>query len=144
VYFRKLIDPARTYDLRLCEDCMKRILHILFATDAETAGLAAVRLEKRYGSALLAMRSLDEKRVATRPERACALPEEQGRRKEDTDRLARVRAKYPRAYEKWSAEEDRDLQAMLIAGRSVSVIARRLQRQASAISSRIAKLGLDG
>lgn len=57
-------------------------------------------------------------------------------------RLAKIKAKYPRAYEKWTEAEDDELKAMF--GRGVKNIdaAKHFQRQPSAISSRLNKLGL--
>jgi DNA-binding NarL/FixJ family response regulator len=57
-------------------------------------------------------------------------------------RMARIRAKHPRAYEKWSEEEDQQLQQLVQAGVRAKDIAAQLQRQPSAIRSRIEKLGL--
>ncbi len=57
-------------------------------------------------------------------------------------RLNRIRATHPRAYEKWSEEEDQQLRQLAQAGVKVKDIAAQLQRQPSAIQSRIEKLGL--
>ncbi|MBN2560509.1 MAG: hypothetical protein JXQ75_06230 [Phycisphaerae bacterium] len=59
------------------------------------------------------------------------------------ERLLEIRAKHPRAYEPWSAEEDAKLRIMLMAGQNPKTIAAELQRQVSAVTRRIAKLGLD-
>jgi superfamily II DNA helicase RecQ len=56
------------------------------------------------------------------------------------ERLKRIRSKHPRAYEPWSAEEDCNLRNMVMEKVSVNEIARVLQRQPSAIRSRIRKL----
>lgn len=57
-------------------------------------------------------------------------------------RLAKIKARYPRAYEKWTIEEDDDLKGMIALGHSIDQAAERFQRQPSAIRSRLGKLGL--
>lgn len=57
-------------------------------------------------------------------------------------RLAQIKAVYPRAYEQWTEAEELRLLALLHDGRSVLEIAGILQRQPSAISSRLRKLNL--
>lgn len=49
------------------------------------------------------------------------------------DRLARIRKQYPRAYEKWSAEEDQALRRLVSDKHDREEIAELLQRQPSAI-----------
>jgi len=56
------------------------------------------------------------------------------------ERLARIRFKYPRAYEPWDEEEEMKLRIMVVDGCAVNDIAQVLQRQPSAIRSRIRKL----
>jgi hypothetical protein len=56
--------------------------------------------------------------------------------------LTDVRAKHPRAYQKWEPDEDARLAQLVQIGRSVEEIADLLQRQPSAIRSRMDKLGL--
>jgi len=58
------------------------------------------------------------------------------------ERLRRIRAEHPRAYEPWTKEEDLRLGSMLAARKTVEDIAAVLQRQPGAITSRLAKLGL--
>lgn len=53
------------------------------------------------------------------------------------DHILKVREKHPRAYERWSDEEDVRLRALYEEGRTVMEIAEILQRQPSAISSRL-------
>ena len=53
-----------------------------------------------------------------------------------------IRHDHPRAYEKWSAEEDGHLSALCRSGISVREIATALNRQEGAIRSRLAKLNL--
>ena len=57
-------------------------------------------------------------------------------------RLAGIKSKYPRAYEKWAAEEDSELRTMFTTGVNIAQLAVHFQRQPSAIRSRINKLGL--
>ena len=56
--------------------------------------------------------------------------------------VADVRKTYPRAYEKWTEEEQHRLRALIDSGLTVAQISKRLQRQRSAIRSRIVKLDL--
>jgi DNA helicase-4 len=58
---------------------------------------------------------------------------------ETADHIAEVRKTHPRAYERWSEEEDEQLKKLLDDGLSPDQIAVELQRQPSAISSRIRK-----
>ena len=58
------------------------------------------------------------------------------------ERLARIRQKYPRAYESWTEEEETRLKQLIQAGRRVNEIARELGRQPGAIHARAAQLGL--
>jgi hypothetical protein len=55
-------------------------------------------------------------------------------------RLAEIRRVSPRAYEPWTEEEDARLVALVQAGENIDRIAKRLQRQPSAINSRIVRL----
>src|SRR4051794_8828266 len=57
--------------------------------------------------------------------------------------VERAREKHKRAYEKWSAGEDAQLKRFLSEGMSERQIAQELQRQRSAIRSRIVKFALD-
>ncbi|MCG2767235.1 MAG: hypothetical protein L6435_02480 [Anaerolineae bacterium] len=58
------------------------------------------------------------------------------------ERLSDIRREHPRAYEKWSTEEEQRLEQMVAAGQSTRDIASDLGRQPSAIQSRIKRLGL--
>lgn len=58
------------------------------------------------------------------------------------ERLARMRAQYPKAYEKWTEEDDSLLSQKFGEGMLMADLARLFQRQPSAIRSRLAKLGL--
>ncbi len=55
----------------------------------------------------------------------------------------KIRQRHPRAYEKWSAEEDERLRAQYGQGRDVSELAELFGRQPSGIRSRLIKLGLE-
>ena len=56
------------------------------------------------------------------------------------DRLGRIRAKHPRAYEKWTEADDTLLTEKLAADTGIEELSRLLQRQPSAIRSRLRKL----
>ena len=53
-----------------------------------------------------------------------------------------IRHDHPRAYEKWSVEEDKRLSELFRSGTTVKEIAKALDRQEGAIRSRLAKLNL--
>ncbi|MBI4548391.1 MAG: ATP-dependent DNA helicase RecQ, partial [Ignavibacteriae bacterium] len=53
-----------------------------------------------------------------------------------------VRKNLPRAYENWSAEEDQNLKAQFLSGKTVNELTHHLQRGRGAIKSRLRKLGL--
>jgi len=53
-----------------------------------------------------------------------------------------IRHDHPRAYEKWSAEEDKQLSGFFRSGKTVKEIAKALDRQEGAIRSRLAKMNL--
>jgi ATP-dependent DNA helicase RecQ len=56
------------------------------------------------------------------------------------ERLESVKQDHPRAYERWTEEEDADLLSLYSAGTPLPQLATRFQRQPSAIRSRLAKL----
>jgi hypothetical protein len=56
------------------------------------------------------------------------------------ERLTRIKAQYPRAYERWTLDEERQLAALVEQGLNVKAIAQALQRQPSAIHSRLRRL----
>lgn len=62
--------------------------------------------------------------------------------KHEEDRYAEIRAIYPRAYEAWTVSEDDKLRQKHDQGLMVEQLAKDLQRQPSAITSRLRKLGL--
>lgn len=57
-------------------------------------------------------------------------------------RLSELRKSHPRAYEKWTPEEDAQLAELFKSGTRTHLIADSLQRQKSAVRSRLQKLGL--
>ena len=58
------------------------------------------------------------------------------------ERLQKIKAKFPNAYEPWSAADDDLLKTSIAGGKSVDALAKTLQRQPSAIRSRLRKLGI--
>ena len=60
------------------------------------------------------------------------------------ERLAEIKKTARRAYEPWTQEEEARLKDLCLRGLSPHQIARQLQRQPSAIRSRLVKLGLLG
>ena len=65
-----------------------------------------------------------------------------GKGKTYEQRMTEIRQAYPRAYDKWSDQEDARLTELFRKGIVVKEIAKTLQRQPSAIRSRLAKLNL--
>ena len=57
-------------------------------------------------------------------------------------RMAEIRQAHPRAYEKWSEQEDSTLRTLFQADPNIKNITEKLKRQSGAIRSRLAKLGL--
>ncbi|MCH7905291.1 MAG: DUF3276 family protein [Armatimonadetes bacterium] len=66
--------------------------------------------------------------------------DEGGQRPPVPPRIAEIRAKHPRAYEKWSEKENDWLRRELDAGIAVAEIAKLHKRQPSAVKSRIRHL----
>ena len=64
------------------------------------------------------------------------------RQKPKSYSVEEVRQQHPKAYAKWSSDEDEALRKKYDEGMSVAELARFFQRQPSAIQSRLAKLGL--
>jgi ATP-dependent DNA helicase RecQ len=56
------------------------------------------------------------------------------------ERLQAIREEYPRAYEKWTPDEDEELLSLHAAGTPLSRLVTHFQRQPSAVRSRLAKL----
>lgn len=75
-----------------------------------------------------------------RPPRRC--PCEKPARKRKHEIVERAREKHPRVYERWTGGEDQQLTLLFAEGKPVKEIARTLERQRGAITSRLLKLGL--
>ena len=58
------------------------------------------------------------------------------------EQLQNIKAKYPKAYEPWSAADDELLKTSCVGGMSIDTLAKTLQRQPSAIRSRLKKIGM--
>jgi len=58
--------------------------------------------------------------------------------------LTEIRKEYPRAYEAWATNEDNQLADLFRRGHGIKEIAKQLQRQEGAITSRLKKLELIG
>jgi DNA-binding NarL/FixJ family response regulator len=58
------------------------------------------------------------------------------------ERVEEIHQQHPRAYEKWTDDEDARLTELFRSGNTAKQIAETLQRQPSAIRSRLAKLNL--
>ena len=58
-------------------------------------------------------------------------------------RIAKIKEKYTRAYQNWETAEDDRLRELHLAGKDTTEIGSILQRQPSAIRSRLNKLGLN-
>jgi hypothetical protein len=56
--------------------------------------------------------------------------------------LGDIKQKYPKAYERWTSDEDEQLKTKYHEGVGIAELATFFQRQPSAIRSRLAKLGL--
>ena len=56
--------------------------------------------------------------------------------------VEKIRQKYPRAYVKWSQDEDENLKEEYASGQQIGELAHKFQRQSGAIRSRLQKLGL--
>ena len=56
--------------------------------------------------------------------------------------IKEIRKKYPKAYTKWTKEEDASLRDEYLQGKTIDELAEKFQRKPSAIRSRLQKLGL--
>ena len=56
------------------------------------------------------------------------------------ERLQAIKEEHPRAYEKWTPEEDEELLSLHAAATPLSRLVTHFQRQPSAVRSRLAKL----
>jgi ribonuclease D len=97
----------------------------------------------RYGEAFLEVINGHEARAVEdiRPDEA--LPPSAVPSFAYEERLATIKQHSPRAYEKWTQEEDTDLLSLHAAGTPLSQLATHFQRQPSAVRSRLAKLSPD-
>lgn len=80
------------------------------------------------------------KNIATQPALAGDQP---AQKLSYEERMARIRADHPRAYEPWEPKEEQQLRTLYAEGATIKKIARTLQRQPGGIKSRIKKLELD-
>lgn len=65
-----------------------------------------------------------------------------GINKKRLSNLAEIRRMYPKAYERWTSEEDNQLKGKYLDGVSINELASFFERKPSAIRSRLAKLNL--
>jgi len=56
--------------------------------------------------------------------------------------MEKTKRKHPRAYEKWTQDEEQQLRDLIAEGHTVARIAKRLQRNRGGIRARIVQLGL--
>lgn len=61
---------------------------------------------------------------------------------DQSSRMSDIREAHPRAYEKWSTEEDMELTRLVAGGEGVEEISARLRRQPGAIRARMMRLNL--
>lgn len=61
---------------------------------------------------------------------------------EREEKIAEARKTHPRAFQKWTAEEDRDLQSMASEGRSMKSMVEFFQRNEAGVKARLKKFGL--
>lgn len=87
---------------------------------------------------------LDACRQLSCPDIAEAAQEVMTRLVEGKSKIDQIREKYPRAYVKWTEQDDALLEDLLRQGEFLSKIAKALQRGRPGIRSRIVKLGLVG
>jgi hypothetical protein len=64
-----------------------------------------------------------------------------GAAKTREERLAKIQQRYPRAYEKWSVEEEERIERLYKEGKTIREIAADCHRQPNAIKSRLERLG---
>jgi ATP-dependent DNA helicase RecQ len=121
----------------VCQDVTLRAIAAVRPSSSEAllaiTGMGPARVE-RYGAEILAELSAHE--VAP----IALLPAEPGRN--FSQYQLRVRQEHPRAFERWSDEEDQRVIALAGSGKTPDDIAAELQRQPNAIVLRMEKLGL--
>ncbi len=100
---------------------------------ARIRGVSQAKAE-RYGRAFLyVLRAAPHAESDREPDRTPVS-------RDTNKRLAAIRRQHPRAYEPWAPEEEARLLALQQRGESIKTIARELQRQPSAIRSRLRRL----
>ena len=139
------IGRARAYGVPAYGVCQDVTLRAIAATRPSSNeellainGMGPARVE-RYGAELLAQ--LREQ--GSPPAEALAVaeaPAVPGRN--FSQRQLEVRASHPRAFERWSDEEDARVVALAASGKTADDIASDLERQPHAIEMRMEKLGL--
>jgi ATP-dependent DNA helicase RecQ len=109
---------------------------------AELAGVHGVGEAKlaRYGQAFLEVIREHEVTAGESVRADAALPPSAPPSSAHEERLQTIKQGHPRAYEKWTQEEDAELLSLHAAGMPLSELATRFRRQPSAIRSRLAKL----
>lgn len=63
--------------------------------------------------------------------------------KPEIHKIEKIRQQYPKAYVKWTSDDDEALKKKFDEGMSVSELSLHFQRKPSAIQSRLAKLGIN-
>ena len=95
-----------------------------------------------YEQILALKPALTYKDIFAAAEEALAVAGNDRQRTKFSEDRRNIRHDYPRAYESWTVREEDRLSPLVRTGQSVEAIAAQLQRQPTAISSRMAKLGL--
>lgn len=117
-------------------------------TLSRISGVGSVKLEQLGGEFLDTIRShahehgLEDRMPPSSSGDANDGAEPRAGTGESADRIDEIRQAHPRAYEKWSLEEDEELHRKHAMGSSVPDLAEHFGRQPSAIRSRLRKLGL--
>ena len=104
--------------------------------------LAAIAEGRSYEQILLANADLTYHDIFRAAAEALDVAERADTGKTYEQRMTEIRQAHPRAYDKWSVKEDERLTRLHQAGTSTKGIAATLQRQPSAIRSRLVKLSL--
>jgi ATP-dependent DNA helicase UvrD/PcrA len=128
---------------------IEEILRLRPSTQSELAsipGLGPTRLE-RFGEELMEVVTAALEEDAPRPSVSAVAPVgadgvDTQPPKEPDSAIERARATRPRAYQRWSDEEERRLTEGFLAGKGVTLLATEFERHPSGIRSRLRKLGL--
>jgi ribonuclease D len=109
---------------------------------AELAGILGVGEVKlaRFGQAFLEIIKAHEMRPRENVRPDAAPPRSALPSSTHEERLQTIKQAHPRAYEKWTQEEDAELLSLHAAGTPLSKLATHFRRQPSAIRSRLANL----